>query len=298
MDSIDIDPERLAAARGYLERGGVAGRVELIEGAALEVIHRLQGPFDLVYMDAVKTEYRRYLDLVVPKLRVGGVVVCDNLLWGGAGGGAARRGQPRAGRPARLQRLPDDAPPAPGGRAPPGRRRRRSPPRRSPRSWRWAGLLVLREGSLQPRPHRLQPAPQLLGRWRAGGPASGGAPRGRTAPGRRGAPGRPGRSPAPGPRGCAPPPARRCRRRSCGPAGTRRAPSTGSRDRRWRPPALPAGPPGRGRRGCRRSGGAEAGPMPPLSIHTATEGMEPDVVPFLLVVALAPPARPPGAART
>ena len=81
--SIDTDPERLATARGYLERGGVAGRVELIEGAALDVLHRLQGPFDLVYIDAVKKEYRRYLDQVVPLLRVGGLVVCDNLLWGG-----------------------------------------------------------------------------------------------------------------------------------------------------------------------------------------------------------------------
>jgi predicted O-methyltransferase YrrM len=81
--SIDRDPERLAAARGYLERAGVADRVELIEGAALEVIHRLEGPFDLVYVDAVKTEYRRYLDLTLPKVRVGGLIVVDNLLWGG-----------------------------------------------------------------------------------------------------------------------------------------------------------------------------------------------------------------------
>jgi caffeoyl-CoA O-methyltransferase len=81
--SIDKSPERIAEARGYLERAGVAGRVELIEGAALDVLHRLEGPFDLVYVDAVKTEYRRYLDLTLPKLRVGGLIVCDNLLWGG-----------------------------------------------------------------------------------------------------------------------------------------------------------------------------------------------------------------------
>ena len=81
--SIDKSPERLADARGYLERAGVAGRVELIEGAALDVLHQLEGPFDLVYIDAVKTEYRRYLDLTLPKLRVGGLIVCDNLLWGG-----------------------------------------------------------------------------------------------------------------------------------------------------------------------------------------------------------------------
>lgn len=82
--SIDKDPERLATARRYLEQGGVADRVELIEGAALDVLYRLQGPFDLVYIDAVKTEYRRYLDQVIPNLRVGGLIVCDNLLWGGS----------------------------------------------------------------------------------------------------------------------------------------------------------------------------------------------------------------------
>jgi caffeoyl-CoA O-methyltransferase len=83
VQSVDINPERLAVARQYLERAGLADRVELIEGKALEVIQRLDGPFDLVYVDAVKTEYRRYLDLVLPKLRVGGLIVCDNLLWGG-----------------------------------------------------------------------------------------------------------------------------------------------------------------------------------------------------------------------
>jgi caffeoyl-CoA O-methyltransferase len=84
--SIDTDPRRLAAARAYLERAAVAERVELLQGAALDllpVLPLLEGPFDLVYIDAVKQEYRRYLDLVLPRLRVGGLVVVDNLLWGG-----------------------------------------------------------------------------------------------------------------------------------------------------------------------------------------------------------------------
>lgn len=81
--TIDSDPQRLADARGYLERAGVADRVELVEGAALEVLPRLSGPFDLAYVDAVKQEYRRYLDLLLPNLRVGGVIVLDNLLWKG-----------------------------------------------------------------------------------------------------------------------------------------------------------------------------------------------------------------------
>jgi len=81
--TIDPDPERLRRARGYLERGGVADRAELVEGKALEVLPRLAGPFDLIYIDALKTEYRRYLDLSLPLLRVGGLVVVDNLLWKG-----------------------------------------------------------------------------------------------------------------------------------------------------------------------------------------------------------------------
>ncbi len=81
--TIDTDPARLADARGYLERAGVADRVELVEGAALDVLPRLAGPFDLVYVDAVKKEYRRYLDQILPKLRVGGMAVFDNLLWKG-----------------------------------------------------------------------------------------------------------------------------------------------------------------------------------------------------------------------
>lgn len=81
--SIDSDPARLAIARGYLERAGVADRVELVPGEALEVLPRLAGPFDVAYLDAVKREYRRYLDLLLPRLRVGGLVVADNLLWRG-----------------------------------------------------------------------------------------------------------------------------------------------------------------------------------------------------------------------
>lgn len=81
--SIDTDPERLATARAYLERAGVADRIELVQGAALDLLPDLQGPFDLAYVDAVKKEYRRYLDLLLPKLRVGGMVVLDNLLWKG-----------------------------------------------------------------------------------------------------------------------------------------------------------------------------------------------------------------------
>jgi caffeoyl-CoA O-methyltransferase len=83
--SIDNDPERLYRARGFLERAGVMDRVELIEGTALAVLQQLSlaGPIDFAYVDAVKTEYRRYLDFLLPRVRVGGMLAFDNLLWKG-----------------------------------------------------------------------------------------------------------------------------------------------------------------------------------------------------------------------
>lgn len=83
VTTIDVDPDRIARARGYLERGGVLDRVDFIQGKALDVLPSLPGPFDLVFVDAIKTEYRRYLDHTLPKMRVGGLLVFDNLLWGG-----------------------------------------------------------------------------------------------------------------------------------------------------------------------------------------------------------------------
>jgi predicted O-methyltransferase YrrM len=81
--SIDRDAAVLERARGYLERAGVADRVRLLHGPALEVLASLEGPFDVAYVDAAKTEYRRYLDLLLPQMSVGGVLVFDNLLWKG-----------------------------------------------------------------------------------------------------------------------------------------------------------------------------------------------------------------------
>lgn len=81
--TIDRDPAMLAAARGYLERGGVLDRVELVEGEALDAIGRLQPPFDLAWVDAAKADYRRYLDRLLPLVVVGGLLVFDNVLWKG-----------------------------------------------------------------------------------------------------------------------------------------------------------------------------------------------------------------------
>jgi caffeoyl-CoA O-methyltransferase len=81
--TIESDPATAATAREFLARAGVLPRVEVREGAALDVLHQLDGPFDLVYLDAAKREYRRYLDAALPRMAVGGLLVADNLLWKG-----------------------------------------------------------------------------------------------------------------------------------------------------------------------------------------------------------------------
>jgi caffeoyl-CoA O-methyltransferase len=89
---ITIDPsdEMIKAAEGYLTRAGLRARAQIEKGYALEVIPRINETFDLIFLDAVKEEYRGYLDLALPKLRAGGVVICDNLLWGGQVAGEIR----------------------------------------------------------------------------------------------------------------------------------------------------------------------------------------------------------------
>ena len=81
--TLERDPERAAQARDFLGRAGVAERVELVEGDAMETIPTLDGPFELLFVDATKQEYRRYIELAEPLLAEKALVVVDNLLMHG-----------------------------------------------------------------------------------------------------------------------------------------------------------------------------------------------------------------------
>jgi predicted O-methyltransferase YrrM len=82
--TIDPNVERTAVARSYLERAGVADKVDIINQPALEVLEMWsQRNLDIVFIDAEKTEYSDYLVQAIPMLKRSGLVVVDNLLWGG-----------------------------------------------------------------------------------------------------------------------------------------------------------------------------------------------------------------------
>ena len=88
--TIDPSDEMIRAAEGYLTRAGLRDRVRIERGKALDVIPQLKDTFDLLFIDALKEEYEDYLKLSLPKLRRGGVVIVDNLLWGGQVAGEIR----------------------------------------------------------------------------------------------------------------------------------------------------------------------------------------------------------------
>jgi predicted O-methyltransferase YrrM len=85
LTSIDVEPEHQRAARQAFSEAGVPpARYRLIMGQALDVLPRLtDGGYDLVFVDAAKPEYPRYLEVGVRLLRPGGVIAFDHSLWSG-----------------------------------------------------------------------------------------------------------------------------------------------------------------------------------------------------------------------
>jgi caffeoyl-CoA O-methyltransferase len=81
--SLDVNEKTTAAARRYAEEAGVADRIDYRVGTAIEELDRLDGPFDLVFIDADKESYVDYYENVLPKLSERGFIVADNVLWSG-----------------------------------------------------------------------------------------------------------------------------------------------------------------------------------------------------------------------
>ncbi|MHB8875191.1 MAG: O-methyltransferase [Myxococcaceae bacterium] len=79
----DLDPRAVAVARRYFEQSPHGRKISVRLGPALETLRGLQGPFDLVFIDADKEHYPDYYDAVFPMVRPGGLIVGDNALWSG-----------------------------------------------------------------------------------------------------------------------------------------------------------------------------------------------------------------------
>ena len=82
--TIDPDVERTEIAASYFKRAGEADSIEIWNTAALELLPVFpQRNLDIVFLDAVKTEYKEYLDATIPMLKLSGLIIVDNCLQGG-----------------------------------------------------------------------------------------------------------------------------------------------------------------------------------------------------------------------
>lgn len=91
--TIDPDMHRTEIAASYFRRAGLEDRIEIINQPALEVLGSFpQRNLDIVFIDALKTQYTDYLEAVVPMLKRSGIVVIDNLLWSGRAAAVPKSG--------------------------------------------------------------------------------------------------------------------------------------------------------------------------------------------------------------
>lgn len=83
VHTIDHNAQLAPMVQRYIRMAGMQDRITTYTGEALDIVPTIEGPFDLVFIDADKHNYCNYFDLVVERVRPGGLIVADNVLWDG-----------------------------------------------------------------------------------------------------------------------------------------------------------------------------------------------------------------------
>jgi caffeoyl-CoA O-methyltransferase len=83
LTTIEVNPEMEDFARPFFIEAGLDNKIEMITGDASTIIENLNGPFDIVFIDADKESYVKYFDMILPKVTPGGYILADNTLWYG-----------------------------------------------------------------------------------------------------------------------------------------------------------------------------------------------------------------------
>lgn len=81
--TIDMNEELEDKVRNYFRQSGLSDKIDFRIGKAKDIIPSLKETFDLVFIDADKGNYSAYFDLVIDKVRPGGIILADNVLWSG-----------------------------------------------------------------------------------------------------------------------------------------------------------------------------------------------------------------------
>jgi caffeoyl-CoA O-methyltransferase len=83
LDTLELVDAHADAAEAWFARAGIAERVTVHRGAALDTLAGLEGPYDMVFLDAAKAEYVAYAEHAARLLRAGGTMLADNVIWSG-----------------------------------------------------------------------------------------------------------------------------------------------------------------------------------------------------------------------
>ena len=83
IHTIDNNEELVTIQNKYFKKSGFEKKIFFYLGNAVEIIPKLKGPFELVFIDADKINYEKYFDFVIPKMSKGGLIISDNVMWSG-----------------------------------------------------------------------------------------------------------------------------------------------------------------------------------------------------------------------
>lgn len=83
LHTIDNNDERIPLLKRYFAEAGEQERIKIHTGNALDILPGIEGPFDLVFIDADKHNYLNYYKMVLDRVRKGGLIIADNVLWSG-----------------------------------------------------------------------------------------------------------------------------------------------------------------------------------------------------------------------
>ena len=81
--TMDINDELETMVRGFFEESGLADKIDYRLGKALDILPDIEGPIDLVFIDADKINNSKYFDLIIDKMSTGGIILADDVLWSG-----------------------------------------------------------------------------------------------------------------------------------------------------------------------------------------------------------------------
>ncbi len=84
LETIEADPQVASELQEVIQRAGLKRRIKIHQGEALEILRKLKGPYDVIFIDADKDEYPQYLRQAMKLTSAGSIILADNLLWSGA----------------------------------------------------------------------------------------------------------------------------------------------------------------------------------------------------------------------